>query len=46
VDVFDPTTGEIRSSDPEDLACWFIGTDYHGESFFLRHAYFLGGAKG
>jgi adenine-specific DNA-methyltransferase len=43
VDVFDPTTGEIRSSGPDDIACWFIDTDYNGESFFVRHAYFLGG---
>jgi adenine-specific DNA-methyltransferase len=43
VDVFDPTTGEIRSSGPEDIACWFIDTDYNGESSFVRHAYFLGG---
>jgi adenine-specific DNA-methyltransferase len=42
VDVFDPTTGEIRSSGPEEIACWFIDTDYNGESFFVRHAYFLG----
>src|SRR5262249_58416220 len=45
VDVFDPTTGEIRSSGPEDIACWFIDTDYNGESFFVRHAYFLGGQE-
>jgi adenine-specific DNA-methyltransferase len=43
VDVFDPTTGEIRSSGPEEIACWFLDTDYDGESFFVRHAYFLGG---
>jgi adenine-specific DNA-methyltransferase len=42
VDVFDPTTGEIRSSGPDDIACWFLDTDYNGESFFVRHAYFLG----
>ena len=42
VDVFDPTGGEIRSSGPDDIACWFIDTDYNGESFFVRHAYFLG----
>jgi adenine-specific DNA-methyltransferase len=42
VDVFHPNTGEIRSSDPEDIACWFIDTDYNEESFFVRHAYFLG----
>jgi adenine-specific DNA-methyltransferase len=43
VDVFDPTTGEVRSSGPDDIACWFIDTDYNGESFFVRQAYFLGG---
>jgi adenine-specific DNA-methyltransferase len=42
VDVFDPNTGEIRSDDPDDIACWFIDTDYNEESFFVRHAYFLG----
>jgi adenine-specific DNA-methyltransferase len=43
VDIFDPTTGEVRSSDVDDIACWFIDTDYDQESFFVRHAYFLGG---
>jgi adenine-specific DNA-methyltransferase len=42
VDVFDPSTGEIRSDSAEGIACWFIDTDYNGESFFVRHAYFLG----
>ena len=42
VDVFVPNTGEIRSDDPDDIACWFIDTDYNEESFFVRHAYFLG----
>lgn len=44
VDIFDPTTGEVRSSaDPaEDIACWFLDSDYDGDSFFVRHAYFLG----
>jgi adenine-specific DNA-methyltransferase len=42
VDVYDPTTGAIRSSSTEDIACWFIDTDYNGESFFVRHAYFTG----
>jgi adenine-specific DNA-methyltransferase len=45
VDVFDPTTGEIRSAGPDDIACWFLDTDYNGESFFVRHAYFLGGQE-
>jgi adenine-specific DNA-methyltransferase len=42
VDVFDPTTGEIRSDGADGIACWFIDTDYNEESFFVRHAYFLG----
>ena len=42
VDVFDPTTGEIRSSGPEEIATWFIDTEYDGKSFFVRHVYFLG----
>jgi adenine-specific DNA-methyltransferase len=45
VDIFDPTTGEVRSSKEveDDIACWFVDSDYDGDSFFVRHAYFLGG---
>src|SRR5690606_3871919 len=42
VDVFDPATVTIRSDGKEGIACWFIDTDYNEESFFVRHAYFLG----
>jgi adenine-specific DNA-methyltransferase len=42
VDVFHPSTGEVRSDTAEGIACWFIDTDYNEESFFVRHAYFLG----
>jgi adenine-specific DNA-methyltransferase len=42
VDVFDPATGDVRSDGPDGIACWFIDTDYNEESFFVRHAYFLG----
>ena len=42
VDVFHPSTGDIRSDDADGIACWFIDTDYNEESFFVRHAYFLG----
>ncbi len=42
VDVYDPTTGAIRSNSTDDIACWFIDTDYNEESFFVRHAYFTG----
>ena len=41
VDVFDPSTGEVRSDGPEGIACWFVDTDYNEESFFVRQAYFL-----
>jgi hypothetical protein len=34
--------GEIVSSDADDIAVWFIDTDYNYESFFVRHAYFPG----
>jgi adenine-specific DNA-methyltransferase len=42
VDVYDPTTGEIRSDDTDAIACWFIDTNYNAESFFVRDAYFTG----
>jgi hypothetical protein len=42
VDIYDPTTGQIRNSSTDDIACWFIDTDYNGESFFVRYAYFTG----
>jgi len=42
VDVYDPNTGEIRSNDTKGIAAWFIDTAYNEESFFVRHAYFLG----
>ena len=42
VDVFDPNTGEVRSDGAGRIACWFLDTDYNEESFFVRHAYFLG----
>lgn len=43
VDVYDPTTGEVRSNDTSQIALWMIDTDYNGESFFVRHCYFTGG---
>jgi adenine-specific DNA-methyltransferase len=42
VDVFHPNTGEVKSSGIDGIACWFLDTDYNEESFFVRHAYFLG----
>ncbi|HSW35925.1 MAG TPA: site-specific DNA-methyltransferase, partial [Candidatus Limnocylindrales bacterium] len=43
LDIYNPTTGQIRSDSTQDIACWFIDTDYNGESFFVRHAYFTDG---
>lgn len=43
VDVYDPTTGEIRSDDTGQIALWMIDTNYNEESFFVRHCYFTGG---
>ncbi len=46
MDIFDPTTGEVRSSTGNslmnDVAAWFIDHDYNEESFFVRQAYFVG----
>ena len=42
VDVFDPATGKVISDEIDSIAAWFIDTDYNEESFFVRHAYFLG----
>lgn len=43
VDVYDPNTGALRSSDGDHIALWMIDTAYNGESFFVRHCYFTGG---
>lgn len=43
VDIYDPTTGEVRSSDTGQIALWMIDTNYNEESFFVRHCYFTGG---
>jgi len=45
LDIYDPTTGQVRSSSTDDVACWFIDTEYNEESFFVRHAYFTGADK-
>ena len=42
VDVFKPKSGVVESSGPDKIACWFVDTDYNEESFFVRHAYFMG----
>jgi adenine-specific DNA-methyltransferase len=42
LDVYDPTTGAVRSSSVDDIAAWFLDTNYDGDAFFVRHAYFTG----
>ena len=42
VDVFKPQTGEVVSENTDGIALWMLDTDYNEESFFVRHAYFLG----
>jgi adenine-specific DNA-methyltransferase len=42
VDVFKPQTGEVQSESTDGIALWMLDTDYNEESFFVRHAYFLG----
>jgi adenine-specific DNA-methyltransferase len=42
IDIFKPQEGKVEKSEPDELDCWFIDTDYNEESFFVRHAYFLG----
>ena len=36
LDVDDPTSGEIRGSSTDHIACWFIDSDYNEESFFVE----------
>jgi len=45
LDVYDPTTGQVRASSTDDIACWFIDTVYNNEACFVRHAYFTGADK-
>ena len=42
LDVYDPTTGQLRSSSVDDIAAWFLDTAYDGDAFIVRHAYFTG----
>jgi adenine-specific DNA-methyltransferase len=42
VDVFKPQTGAVEYDNADGIACWLLDTDYNEESFFVRHAYFLG----
>lgn len=36
VDVYDPTTGAVRSNSPKEIALWMIDANYNEEAFFVR----------
>jgi adenine-specific DNA-methyltransferase len=42
VDVYDPLTGEVHSTRGEDVAAWFLDTDYDGMTFHICQAFFPG----
>jgi adenine-specific DNA-methyltransferase len=42
VDIYDPLTGEVHSSRGEDVAAWFLDTDYDGKTFHICQAFFPG----
>ena len=46
LDIYDPNKGTVRSTDADDIACWFIDTNYNDDAFFVRHAYFSGSVGG
>ena len=40
VDIYDPTTGEVHPSKPEDVAAWFLDQNYDGYTFCITQAFF------
>jgi adenine-specific DNA-methyltransferase len=42
VDIYDPMTGEVHSTRGEDVAAWFLDTDYDGMTFHICQAFFPG----
>jgi adenine-specific DNA-methyltransferase len=44
VDIYDPLTGEAYSTRGEDVAAWFLDTDYDGKTFHICQAFFPGDA--
>jgi adenine-specific DNA-methyltransferase len=42
VDIYDPLTGEVHSTPGEDVAAWFLDTDYDGMTFHICQAFFPG----
>jgi len=44
VDIYDPLTGEVQSTRGEDVAAWFLDTEYDGKTFHICQAFFPGDA--
>jgi adenine-specific DNA-methyltransferase len=42
VDIYDPLTGEVHSTRGDDVAAWFLDTDYDGMTFHICQAFFPG----
>jgi len=42
VDIYDPLTGEVHSTRGENVAAWFLDTDYGGMPFHICQAFFPG----
>jgi adenine-specific DNA-methyltransferase len=42
VDIYDPLTGEVHSERGENVAAWFLDTDYDGKTFKIAQAFFPG----
>ena len=40
VDIYDPTTGKVHPSRPEDVAAWFLDQNYEGYTFCITQAFF------
>jgi adenine-specific DNA-methyltransferase len=42
LDIYNPTTGDVRAEGPDDIMMWSVDTDYDAEAFIVRHVYFSG----
>lgn len=40
VDIYDPVTNTIRSTDDQKVAAWFLDGDYDGRTFCMTQAFF------
>jgi len=45
IDIYDPLTGEVYHSRGEDVAAWFLDTDYDSMTFHICQAFFPGDSK-